>query len=553
MPFYEALSPIGQSVLALTTVAAIGLFIGSFKFRGIGLGTAGTLFAGLAFSAMGVHCDTEIIDFAKEFGLILFVFTIGIQLGPGVIGLWRQQGLTLNVMAIVIVMSGVGLTLLLSWILNIQGVSAVGLFSGATTNTPSLGAAQQALQVRQTAEGIDSSALTQAYAIAYPGAILGIIAALLLLKRIFAIDLEQEAAELKRRTPTLPPVCRRNLQIDNSNLSGLTIESIPGRSETGVRISRIWKASDNQVLPVTDSTVVEVGDVILAVGTDGALDRFQMIIGSHADRDLMQESGDIGFRRVVVTSKAILGKTLSELALDHLWGVTITRVIRSGVEMTAHGGMRLHYGDVLHIVGRQSGLDGAAKQLGNALHELDNIQFIPFFLGITCGIIAGLIPFSIPGFPVPVRLGLAGGPLIVAILFGMIGNLGPLAWYIPGNANRALRELGIILFLTSVGLHAGSGFLATVFSPLGLACVTGGLIITMGPLLLTGFFARRVMKMNFLTLSGLIAGSMTDPPALAFANSLSESEGASIAYAAVYPLTMTLRIISAQLLVTLCV
>ncbi|MCA8986497.1 MAG: putative transporter [Planctomycetaceae bacterium] len=553
MPFYEALSPIGQSVLALTTVAAIGLFIGSLKFRGIGLGTAGTLFAGLAFSAMGVHCETEIIDFAKEFGLILFVFTIGIQLGPGVIGLWRQQGLTLNMLAIAIVMCGVGLTLLLFWVLNLEGVSAVGLFSGATTNTPSLGAAQQALQVRQTAEGIDSSALTQAYAIAYPGAILGIIAALLLLKRIFAIDLEQEAAELKRRTPTLPPVCRRNLQIDNPNLSGLTIESIPGRSETGVRISRIWKASDNQVLPVTDSTVVEVGDVILAVGTDGALDRFQMIIGSHADRDLMQESGDIGFRRVVVTSKAILGKTLSELALDHLWGVTITRVIRSGVEMTAHGGMRLHYGDVLHIVGRQSGLDGAAKQLGNALHELDNIQFIPFFLGITCGIIAGLIPFSIPGFPVPVRLGLAGGPLIVAILFGMIGNLGPLAWYIPGNANRALRELGIILFLTSVGLHAGSGFLATVFSPLGLACVTGGLIITMGPLLLTGFFARRVMKMNFLTLSGLIAGSMTDPPALAFANSLSESEGASIAYAAVYPLTMTLRIISAQLLVTLCV
>lgn len=550
MNFVDAMTPISQAVFWLAFVATAGLLLGNIKYRGIGLGSAGVLFAGLAFAHAGATVDETVLDFAKEFGLILFVFTVGIQLGPGIIDLWRQHGFVLNLLAAAIVVIGLLLTVGMTWMFGIEGDAGVGLFSGATTNTPSLGAAQQAL-MQQSPEGGASRSQTLAlsYAVAYPGAIVGIIGTILLLKRWLKVDLKSEAAQLRSNGNHLEPLQRRNLVVTNPNLSGLTISQIPGQEETSVMISRVWRQDEDLVHRAFESAVIQTGDVILAVGTTEALDKFQLIVGEVTDKDLMTARGDAQFRRVVVTNKKILGKSLRELALDHMWGVTVTRVIRSGVEMTANGSTRVHFGDLLQIVGNDDELDYASRHLGNSPADLNETQFIPFFVGITLGVICGLIPLSLPGLSQPVKLGLAGGPLIVAIAFSLLGNLGPLVWYIPANANRAIRELGIVLFLACVGLHAGGKFVETVLTSEGVRWLIAGAIITILPLVIVGCIARFWLKLNFLTLSGLIAGSMTDPPALAFAGSLSDSEGASVAYAAVYPIAMTLRIVSAQILV----
>ncbi|TWT62508.1 putative transporter [Rubinisphaera italica] len=551
MDLLNSLTPTSQSILVISLVATTGLALGSLKFRGIGLGSAGALFTGIAFAHYGVVIEPEILHFAKEFGLILFVFTIGIQLGPSIIDLWRHQGVRLNALAILIVLSGALLTVLMAFLLNIQGEAAAGLFSGATTNTPSLGAAQQVLAEQSTdAEG-SSSLLALGYAVAYPGGIVGIIASILLLKRIFNIDLEAEKKQLIDQAPQAPPLERRNLLILNANLSGVPLGEIPGRQETHVMISRIWKKQEDVVHPAADETPVEVGDVILTVGTASELDRFQMIVGQVSDQNLMEARGDASWQRVIVTNKKILGDSLGELGLHQRYDVNATRLIRAGVEMVPNRATRLHFGDLLRIVGNTENLIQASRFLGNEPKELDHTQFIPFFVGLTVGVICGLIPISLPGLPVPVRLGLAGGPLLVAILFSLIGNLGTLVWYIPSNANHSIRELGIILFLVCVGLNAGGNFMETVLTSTGAIWLLAGIVITMVPLLITGLVARYWLRLNFLTLSGVIAGSMTDPPALAFASSLCQAEGASIAYAAVYPLAMMLRILVAQILVLL--
>ena len=549
MNFFESWPEISWSVFVIALVATTGLLFGNLRVRGIGLGSGGVLFAGLAFAQCGADIDENILKFAKEFGLILFVFTIGIQLGPGIIGLWRQQGLKLNAIAAVIVFIGALMTILLGYLLDINHDATIGLFSGATTNTPSLGAAQQVLSERATDGSLRGRVLALAYAVVYPGAILGIIGSILILKKFFQIDMADEEFVLKEQDRKIDPVERRNLVIENPNLNLLPISKIPGREETGVRISRIWRKEEDLVHPALDESIVHQGDVILAVGTTEALNSFQMVVGSVSDMDLMKVKGDAQFKRVVVTNKKILGKTLRELGLDQMWNVTVTRVIRSGAEMTASGSTHIQFGDLLRIVGGD--VESASKFLGNSPNDMNQTQFIPFFVGIALGVFVGMIPIAIPGLPVPVRLGLAGGPLIVAVILSLIGNLGTLVWYIPANANRSMRELGMVLFLACVGLHAGGNFLETVLTPTGLKWVIAGVFITMTPLLITGIYARKVKKMNFITLSGLFAGSMTDPPALAFANSYCNSEASTASYAAVYPLAMILRILTAQILVLL--
>lgn len=549
MTFFETWSPVSWSVFAIALVATFGLMIGNLKVRGIGLGSAGVLFAGLIASHFGMHIDETVLEFAKEFGLILFVFTIGIQLGPSIIGQWKDNGLKLNALAAMIVALGVLLTLFFTWEFGIDGDAGVGLFSGATTNTPSLGAAQQTLEELIPDDYSLGKVLALAYAVAYPGAILGIIASILILKRVFSINIKDEEADLHSKFKKVEPIERRNLIVENSNINQISLLNIPGLKETGVRISRIWSQYDELVHPVTKDTLISKGDVILVVGTKAALDSFQIIVGNESDKDLMKAKGEVSYSRVLVTNKKIIGKPLQEIALDHLWNVSVTRVIRSGVEMTANGRTRLHFGDLVQIVGGD--VESATRRLGNSSQELNQTQFIPFFVGLALGVFVGMFPISLPGFPVPIRLGLAGGPLIVAIILSLIGNLGTLVWYIPNTANRAMRELGIVMFLACIGLHAGGDFIETVFTPSGVKWLVAGIFITTIPILVTGFYARKYLKMNFITISGLLAGSMTDPPALAFAGSLSESEGASVSYAAVYPLAMTLRILSAQILVLL--
>ncbi len=540
--------PIAYAILVLSVVVVAGLAVGGLKHRGIGLGTVGVLFSGIVAGHFGWAIDHSVLHFVKEFGLILFVFTIGLQLGPGFFAALRRNGLALNSLAAATVVLG-GATTLVLWKLGINPLAALGLFSGATTNTPSLGAAQQTLDTLPLAAGSRTDLPALAYAVAYPVGIVGIIGSLLILRRVFRIQPEHEAEIFTRELQQgVEPLTRINLIVENANLDGLTVGEIPSRQETKVVISRTRQAGELLVRNATDETVIHSGDILLAVGTARNLERFQRVVGRSSDIDLLKAPGPITFRRVLVTKRDALGKTVEELGLDQLYNITVTRVTRADIEMTAVPELRLQFGDQLHLVGDEEGLKKASVAVGNSLKEMNSTHFVPVFTGIALGVIVGLVPIQFPGLPVPVKLGLAGGPLVLAILLARIGHFGPLVWHMPITANLAFRELGITLFLACVGLGAGEKFFATVFAPAGLAWIGAAILITMVPLLFVGVFARLKLKMNFMAIAGLIAGSMTDPPALAFASSISKSDAPSVAYATVYPLTMLLRILGAQIL-----
>jgi putative transport protein len=544
--------PVAHAIGVLALVCLAGMALGSIKARGVGLGTAGVLFAGILTGHFGKPVDHATLEFVKEFGLVLFVFTIGLQLGPGFLATLRQQGLVLNALAAAVVVLGALTAPALGWLLGIDPAAVLGLLSGATTNTPSLGAVQQTLTILPSVSLDRQELPALAYAVSYPVAIAGIIGTLLALKALFRINPVKEAeafaAEQRRGAE---PLERRTLIVENPNLEGVEVEAIPGRLETGVTVSRILRAGEAQVRLATASTVLRSADRILAVGTGAMLDRFQRIVGRRSDEDLLQAAGDLTFLAVVVTSNRALGKTVRELGLDHLFGVVITRVTRADLEMTAVPNLRLHFGDVLQVVGDQASIQRAAAFLGNSLKSLNETHFIPLFIGLALSIALGTLPVAVPGLPQPLRLGLAGGTLIVALVLGRLGHIGGLVSHMPANVNLAFREFGIALFFAAVGLAAGAKFFSTVFSPMGALWLFAGLLITVPPLLVVGVFGRAVLKMNFMALSGLLAGSMTDPPALAFASNISRSDAPIVSYATVYPLTMVLRILSAQILVLL--
>lgn len=548
-----ATQPVAWAVLVLSVVGATGLVLASVKVRGVGLGIAGVLFTGILAGHFGLHIEKEILEFVREFGLILFVFTIGLQLGPGFFASLRKQGLKLNLLAAAVVLIGVAVTVLCAHkLFGVDAVAMLGLFSGATTNTPSLGAAQQMLKTLGGTLADQSTLPALAYAVAYPGGVIGIIGSLLALRFLFRIQPEHEAelyrAEQRR---DIQPLERMNLIIENPNLENLTIGGIPGRRETGVVVSRIRRAGEAEVQAATEQTVLHRGDIILAVGSRASLESFRVIVGRETDVNLTKAPGRVVSRRIIVTRKDVLGKTIDELQLDERYGVTVTRVTRADLVMTAVSEMALQFGDMLQVVGDEAVMTKVEKDLGNSVRRLNETNFIPIFVGIAAGVLFGMIPIHITGMPVPVRLGIAGGPLILAILLSRIGRIGPLVWYMPVNANLALRELGIVLFLACVGVKAGDKFFSTVFTDQGLLWLLGGFCITVIPLLIVGAVARGFFKMNFTAISGLLAGSMTDPPALAFANAVSKSDAPSVAYATVYPLTMVLRIVAVQILVLL--
>jgi len=539
--------PIAHAIGALAFVCVLGMALGSIKFRGIGLGTAGVLFAGIMVGHFGNPVDHHTLDFVKELGLVLFVFTIGLQLGPGFFAALRHQGVKLNLLAAAIVILGAVGASLSGWLVGFDNAAVLGIFSGASTNTPALGAATQALS---TLPDIDPDRLTLpalAYAVTYPTAIVGIIGTLLLLKGIFRIDPAKEAAEFaSSHRSSAKPLERRTLVITNPNLEGIQVGSIPGHLEAKVTISRIGHG--HEIVAATDATVVHSGDRLAVVGTRAGLEQFERVIGSRSDEDLVLEESDVTFRRVVVTDRNVLGKTIGELDLDDRFGVAVTRVTRADIEMTAVPNLRLQFGDQVQIVGRKDDLDKAADAVGDSLKELNTTHFIPFFIGIVLGIALGTMPIPFPGLPQPIRLGLAGGPLIVALILGRIGRIRRQVWHMPANTNLAFREFGIALFFAAVGLSAGAKFFATVFSANGLQWLLAGAGVTVLPLLAIGIIGRIFWKLNFVDLSGLLAGSMTDPPALAFASNIAQSDAPTVAYATVYPLTTLMRILSAQIL-----
>lgn len=542
-------NPTAQAIAVIAVVCVAGMSLGGIRFRGIKLGTSGVLFAAILVGHFAEPVDRHTLEFVKEFGLILFVFCIGLQLGPGFFDSLRQSGLRLNVLALAIVALGAAFSVGLGGLLGLDPAAVLGVFSGATTNTPSLGAVQQTLASFPTLSDDRAVLPALAYAVTYPVGIMGIIGTLLALRSIYRIDVAAEvqaftAAE-RQRVESLE---RRTLVVENPNLEGVPAGEVPGLVESGVIVSRIRRAGEETSVVATGRVPLHVGDCLHVVGTTRGLDRFQQIVGRASDENLLALDGPIKWQRIVATSPRVAGQAMRELPLEPLHGVVVTTITRGDVELLAAPDLRLRLGDILQVVGPERGLSAAAAELGNKVEALNETHFVPLFAGIAAGILLGTLPIPCPGLPQPLRIGLAGGPLIVAIIVGRVGRIGRLVWHMPRNANLAFRELGIALFFAAVGLLAGPAFFSAACTLAGVLWLAAGVCVTVAPLLLVGVFARQVLSMNYVTLSGLLAGSMTDPPALAFASSLCQSESPAVTYAAVYPLTMLLRITTAQAL-----
>jgi Predicted permease len=538
---------VARTVVLLAAAGATGTAFGKLKVRGVGLGVAGVLFAGLVLGHLKLAPHHEVLDFVREFGLILFVYTLGLQIGPGFFASLRSRGLMLNLFAASIVLLGtaVAATVILTGRVPITAGS--GLLSGATTNTPSLAAAGEAFM--QVGAGPDATAIQGlAYAVAYPFGIIGIILTMLMVRTLFRVDVAAEvrAAEASLR-PAVPPPTGRSLEVRNANLVGMRIDAIPGLAGSGVVVSRFSRGG--VVAVARPDTTLALGDVLHAVGPTEGLDALRVVVGADAGVDLKALPGDVTNRRLLVTQGAVLGKALGELSTLAQHNVVVTRVTRQGLEFTPTPGFRLQFGDILMAVGEAPGIDAVAATVGNSPKSLEHPHPIPFFLGIALGVVVGSIPLAVPGLPAPVKLGLAGGPLVVAILLSRAANTGSLVWHLPPSANLALREIGITLFLAAVGIKSGEKFVSILLEGDGLAWLGWGALVTAVPLLLVGLLARAWKKLNYAEICGLLAGSMTDPPALAFAQQTTGSDAPAVAYASVYPLVMLLRVFCAQLLV----
>ncbi|MHC0053970.1 putative transporter [Actibacterium sp. D379-3] len=553
MTSFLNLSDIALSVVALAVAGALGLLLGKVEVKGVGLGIGGVLFSGIAVghvsSAMGLEYDAHVLEFVREFGLILFVYTIGVQVGPGFFASLQKTGLRLNIAAASIVLLGVAVTVGIFFLFDVPVPVLVGLMSGAVTNTPGLGAATQVLA--DLGAGPETMALPSlGYAVAYPFGILGILLTMLLVRFVLGISIEDEAAayEKERRAgdSALPSL---NVVVKNPNLNGLTLSEVPDLFDAGVVASRMKKGTE--LIVPTRATVVHTGDVLHLVGSSDKLRAMRIILGEETDAALTTKGTRLTWARLVVTDTKVLGHRLRSLALEESHGVTISRIYRAGVELPAQADSTLQFGDIVTVVGESEEIDAVKCVLGDQKGRLEQLQFAAVFVGIALGVILGSLPILIPGLPAPLKLGLAGGPLVVAILLGRLGHFGPFVWFMPPVANHALRELGIVLFLAVVGIRAGDRFLETLIFGDGLTWIAYGIAITLIPLLIVGFAARLLGKFNYLSLSGVLAGSMTDPPALAFAVAMNPAQAASIAYASVYPLVMCMRILAPQLLVLL--
>ncbi|HDT3631076.1 TPA: putative transporter [Escherichia coli] len=548
------MSDIALTVSILALVAVVGLFIGNVKFRGVGLGIGGVLFGGIIVghfvSQAGMTLSSDMLHVIQEFGLILFVYTIGIQVGPGFFASLRVSGLRLNLFAVLIVIIGGLVTAILHKLFDIPLPVVLGIFSGAVTNTPALGAGQQILRDLGTPMAMVDQ-MGMSYAMAYPFGICGILFTMWMLRVIFRVNVETEAQQHESTRTNGGALIRTiNIRVENPNLHNLAIKDVPILNGDKVICSRL-KREETLKVP-SPETVIQLGDLLHLVGQPADLHNAQLVIGQEVDTSLSTKGTDLRVERVVVTNENVLGKRIRDLHFKERYDVVISRLNRAGVELVASSDISLQFGDILNLVGRPSAIDAVANVLGNAQQKLQQVQMLPVFIGIGLGVLLGSIPVFVPGFPAALKLGLAGGPLIMALILGRIGSIGKLYWFMPPSANLALRELGIVLFLSVVGLKSGGDFIHTLMDGEGLSWIGYGALITAVPLITVGILARMLAKMNYLTMCGMLAGSMTDPPALAFANNLHPTSGAAaLSYATVYPLVMFLRIITPQLLAVL--
>ncbi|MFV0545722.1 MAG: putative transporter, partial [Bacteroides sp.] len=539
---------VAHSVLILSLVITFGIMLGKIKIGGISLGITWILFVGIVFGHYHLNLDEHLLHFLKEFGLILFVYSIGLQVGPGFFSAFKKGGLTLNLLAIIVVFLGVGTTIALHYITGIPITTMVGILSGAVTNTPGLGAAQQA---NSDLTGIDAPEIALGYAVAYPLGVVGIICTLLALKYILRIKTKEEEGEAIKGGGHLQEltVRRISLEIRNEALEGKTVKEVRPLINHDFVISRIRHKGDvHEQELVNSETVLHLSDEILIICTPIDIAAITLFFGKQINVKWDESNKQLISRRILITKPELNGKTLSQLNIRNNFGASVTRVNRSGVDLVATSQLQLQMGDRVTIVGEELAVSHAEKILGNSLKRLNHPNLIPIFLGIALGCILGSIPFVFPGIPQPVKLGLAGGPLIVSILISRFGPQHKLITYTTMSANLMLREIGISIFLACVGLGAGEGFVNTIIYNGGYVWIGYGVIITIVPLLIAGLIGRYVFKLNYYTLIGVLAGSSTNPPALAYSSDLTSCDAPAVGYATVYPLTMFLRVLTAQLL-----
>ncbi len=540
---------VAHSVLILSLVIAFGIMLAKIKVAGISLGVTWILFVGIVFGHFNMNLDEHLLHFMKEFGLILFVYSIGLQVGPGFFSAFKKGGLTLNVIAMLVVFIGVAITVVLHFVTGIPITTMVGILSGAVTNTPGLGAAQQA---NSDLNGVDAPEIALGYAVAYPLGVVGIILSLLALKYIFRVNTKKEEDDAESGLGHLQELTVRpiSLEIRNEAIDGKRVKEVRPLVNRQFVISRIRHNDGDKVTELVNSdTVLHLDDEILLISNPKDIEAIAAFFGKQVNIEWEQLNDKLISRRILITKPELNGKTLSQLKIRNNFGASVTRVNRSGVDLVASPQLQLQMGDRVTVVGSELAVGHAEKVLGNSMKRLDHPNLIPIFLGIALGCILGSIPFAFPGIPQPVKLGLAGGPLIVSILISRFGPKYKLITYTTMSANLMLREIGIAIFLACVGLGAGEGFIDTIVHKGGYVWIGYGVIITVVPLLLAGLIGRYAFKLNYYTLAGVLSGSMTDPPALAYSNELTSTDAPAVGYATVYPLTMFLRVLTAQILI----
>lgn len=545
---------LASTILLYSFVIFTGLYLGKIKFFGVSLGVTFVLFVGILLGHFGYEADVNVLHFLREFGLILFIFSIGMQVGPGFFSSFKEGGIQMNMLAMIGIALNVGIMITIYYL---QGGASgqttisqmVGILSGAVTNTPGLGAAQQTfLQVNP--DGYDvSQQMSMGYAAAYPLGVVGIILTMILLKTFFKIDPEKEIAEIEtdKKASMLAPH-KATFRVTNEMINGLNMQKMHTLISINYVISRIEKPDGTIIIP-TSKDELEVGDFVLVICSVQDEEIFERFIGPKVEKTWEMEKGPVVSRRILVTRTEYNGVKLGSLRLHSAYQLNVTRVNRVGVDLLASANLRLQMGDRLTVVGKLDDIQNLALKLGNSMKRLNEPNLITMFIGIFLGILVGSIPLQFAGMSVPMKLGLAGGPLIVAILISAYGHKIHLVTYTNSSANLLLREIGICLFLASVGIAAGKDFAATVFNARGLTWVAYGFIITVIPLLVVGIIARAKYKMNYFAICGMISGNYTDPPALAYSNKVAGNDAPAVAYSTVYPLTMFMRVIAAQVII----
>lgn len=543
---------IAHIVALYAFVIAAGVLLGKIKFFGISLGVTFVLFVGILAGHFGFTGNPAILSFVQDFGLILFVFCIGLQVGPSFFSSFKRGGITLNLLAVGIVFLNIAVALILYFALQgrVDIPMMVGILCGAVTNTPGLGAANEALQQLH----YQGPEIAMGYACAYPLGVMGIILSMIIIRYICRVDVQRDSDEIQKEeeaNPHMKPYTI-SLKVQNEALSGKTLSQVQNFLARDFVCTRIIQ--DGHMITPNANTVLRLGDRMFLVCAEDDSEAIMAFIGPKIEQDwdaTNQQDKPMVSRRILVTQPNINGKTLGELHFSSMYGVNVTRVNRSGMDLFAARQLRLQVGDRVMVVGPQDAIERVANLLGNQLRRLDHPNIVTIFVGILCGILFGSLPIAIPGMPTPVKLGLAGSPLIISILIGRFGHKVKLVTYTTMSANLMLREVGLVLFLASVGIKAGENFVQMVVEGDGVLYVGLGFLITFIPLVITGIVARWHHRVNYFTLMGLIAGSNTDPPALAYANQIAGNDAPAVGYSTVYPLTMFLRILTAQLLVLL--